>query len=1234
MLTAIGTHCATAQPAITSLSATSGGYGTPLTITGTGFASSPWGNEVSIGAVKAAVFSGDATHITVLVPNGATHGPVMVRNMGNGLSAASSAAFLPTYDNSLHVPGTINFKQFFDLPTGMDAEQTLIHDMDNDGKADILVLDNNRTTLSIFWNEHTGGPLTATSFTSPTVINMRTHVTGLNFIVRDMNGDGRPDIVIRSASFWNWQYVDIVSNDGGRSFAAPVAVYSRRSSLTDIAIDDIDGNGKPDIIASFSSVLLIDTVLSMSYKGLTVLPNISTAGTLTFATAFDITTSAESPSGVTTGDLDMDGKIDLVLTDGYSGSEKALVFRNVSSIGTLDVSSFAPPVTFPIGEGASTPVIVDWNGDGKPEIAANFTSPAKVAFLPNTSTPGSITGSSFGAPVIKYMSTYPGRLSTGDLDGDGKPDFASAEGLPYDVTVVRNQSVPGVFDWTSFSYPMQFAVMTSLDTGSAASAAIGDLDFDGKPDLVVSTGYNNTLAILVNNPLLPIGGNLNVCLGGTSALSNPIAGGTWSSSNPTFASVNSSTGMVTGHIVGTATITYTRPVSEGGYVTATVSVQPYPSAITGASYLCPSTSVTLANATGGGTWSSGNTSIVTIGSSTGIATGVAAGTATVSYTSAVGCTVTKTLNVMTAPGSISGATIRCSGSHTYSNPVAGGTWSSSNTSCISFPSSSSGFSTALNAGTATVTYTTCGITTTTVTVTPAKAGVFASKSTVCAGSSSTLQVVTNNTWFNTVTSIPYAPYAAAGATLIASDDGSLLVPMPFPVKLFGTTYYNMYVNVNGFVSFGSATSSMNYTARALPSSNAPVNSAPQAMIALFWHDMNSTTTGTITKATIGSAPNRIFVISYNGVADYSGSATNTGQIIIYENSGIIDMMIGNTGGGTAYNKTCGIQNATGTNGVAAPGQNGVPYTVSNIGWRFSGTLPGSATYSWSPASTLNNSTIANPVATPTVAGSATYSVAVSTPGCNVTGNTTLSVNPTPAPIGGPASVCAGSNVTLTNTTAGGWWASSNNTKATVGLTSGIVSGVAAGTATISYWIVGTGCMATRVQTVVVPADPGVISAVTTTVPVGGTILVTNYATGGVWSSTDATKATVNAAGVVTGIAPGNPTIRYSVTNACGTATALKPISVVSPRPGIDENGSTIAAFRIYPNPASGNISLETTIAGTFFLFTIDGKQLQKLEMNPGTNNISLPYGLAAGVYMCRFDGADGSTEATRLIYRP
>ena len=167
-----------------------------------------------------------------------------------------------------------------------------------------------------------------------------------------------------------------------------------------------------------------------------------------------------------------------------------------------------------------------------------------------------------------------------------------------------------------------------------------------------NTATVNVTAIAL--PVVPaISGTANVCVGSTTTLANTTSGGTWTSASTSVATINSSTGVLTGIAAGTSLITYT--VTSGGCtttVTATVNVYAMPivANITGTLTVCPTVTTQLADATGGGVWSSASTGIATIDPSIGLIMGVSSGTSVISYAVTInGCTTTVNTSVTVNP---------------------------------------------------------------------------------------------------------------------------------------------------------------------------------------------------------------------------------------------------------------------------------------------------------------------------------------------------------------------------------------------------------------------------------------------------------------------------------------------------------------------------------------------------------------------------------------------------------
>jgi uncharacterized protein YjdB len=178
-------------------------------------------------------------------------------------------------------------------------------------------------------------------------------------------------------------------------------------------------------------------------------------------------------------------------------------------------------------------------------------------------------------------------------------------------------------------------------------------------------------------------------------------------------------------------------------------------------------------------------------------------------------------------------------------------------------------------------------------------------------------------------------------------------------------------------------------------------------------------------------------------------------------------------------------------------------------------------------------------------------------------------------IGGTPSTCQGSTKTLTDSTAGGYWTSSNTSIATVGSSTGVVTGLSGGTCIITY-TVGTGF-----NTVVFTVNPIAAIAGATTVHVGSTITLSDAIAGGLWSSGSSTIANVgSSSGIVTGASVGTVDIYYVTAAGCD---AYHVVTVTAAVAGRESSGTTettettelqgAVSFNLFPNPASDNINL-------------------------------------------------------------
>ena len=551
-----------------------------------------------------------------------------------------------------------------------------------------------------------------------------------------------------------------------------------------------------------------------------------------------------------------------------------------------------------------------------------------------------------------------------------------------------------------------------------------------------------------------ISGPTEVCVNASITLTDPAPGGTWSSSG-VFATVGSSSGVVTGVLAGVETIVYTLPT---GCVTSyDVTVDPLPAPITGPGTVCFGYTITLSSSTPGGFWSINPTSVATI-TPTGDVTGLLAGTAIVTYTIfPTGCAATTTITVNPLPAPITGNFNIClHDSTTLHDHTPGGFWSSENViiAVIIPTSDTTGLLGSGSAGTVTITYTlpTGCYTTIVETINPTPEPILGTLE-VCVGGSVTLfDVTTGGSWSSSNSGVAVIGTAdgivtciSAGTTFITYTLPSscprvaILTVDPNPATIIGP------VNI----CLGDAV-----TLHSITQGGTWSSSDPSVAIAIM-------TTGVVFSIGLGST-----TITY---AMPTGCYT-THTVFVYP----VPMAITIVPGPTAADRhICVGDFRTFTD----PGYGGGTWSITPV----------------TPAVAV----VVNPVTgvvqglTP---GTAILSYTLPS-GCDTFVKITVDSLPV---ITGPSVLCAaGNQITLVGNPVGGVWSSSNPSVAAIGASNVIITSGIPGTAIITYTAPGSGCKAIRVITVN-PNPATIVGA--NQLCLGSTGIISIVTPGGTWSS--------------------------------------------------------------------------------------------------------------------------------------
>jgi hypothetical protein len=274
----------------------------------------------------------------------------------------------------------------------------------------------------------------------------------------------------------------------------PAVTYDAGAWVTlSVVVGDVNGDGYPDLVVT-SNCSGPDTCGAGGVVSV-LLGN----GDGTFRSAVAYSTGGQEAISVAIGDVNEDGKQDLVVAD------STLIFNDWGSGGGMSAllgngdGTFQSPVSFSSGGIYATSIAIrDVNGDGKPDLIVSNACQtiSDCAYSAGTGSVSVLLGNgdgTFQSPV-SYSSGWlvAESVAVGDVNGDGKPDMVVANSSTSGSLVgVLLGNGDGTFQ-TVVTYPLG---------GWSVAIAIADVNRDGQPDLLV-TDYNS-VGVLLNNKGAP-----------------------------------------------------------------------------------------------------------------------------------------------------------------------------------------------------------------------------------------------------------------------------------------------------------------------------------------------------------------------------------------------------------------------------------------------------------------------------------------------------------------------------------------------------------------------------------------------------------------------------------------------------------------------------------------------------------------------------------------------------------
>lgn len=368
----------------------------------------------------------------------------------------TTSSFAPTFGAKIVL-------QVGSMPSG-----AAIGDLDLDGRNDIAVSRGDGTVL-VAHNATAPGASNVTLGQTATLIAMGLPV---GVTLADMDGDGLLDVLTADS---NSSYVSVFPNTLQPAGEPPsfmervdVLVADQASS---IAVADFNLDGRVDFAAS-----------SLGSSEITVVLNTTKPGTVPSFAEKESLDVLSPGARVIAKDFNLDGRPDLAVTDAGVAS----VFVNVTAPGA-GTAAFGPRKEFVTSGNAPALASADWSGDGKPDLASVDKAKGQVQVLLNTTQLA--PKATFAMPATFTTAAAPFAVALGDLNRDGKKDVVVAGNDK--VTVLLNQTVPGG--------QATFAAKTEHTVGTSATAvALADLNQDGTLDVVTANNESEDFTVLLN----------------------------------------------------------------------------------------------------------------------------------------------------------------------------------------------------------------------------------------------------------------------------------------------------------------------------------------------------------------------------------------------------------------------------------------------------------------------------------------------------------------------------------------------------------------------------------------------------------------------------------------------------------------------------------------------------------------------------------------------------------------
>jgi hypothetical protein len=354
---------------------------------------------------------------------------------------------------------TVSFADRMPYPSGDKTYALFAGDLDGNGSIDLAAANEQGSSITVFLNqENAPGQFTAVSPSFTT----GEYPTGGMLV--DMNGDHVLDVITAD---YHGNSVSVLLGLGGGMLAAKATYPTVAGAETsNLAVGDLDGDGNPDVIATNPQ-----TASFSMFRG-------HADGTLDAAITTPVGIAGDAqPYSAAIGDFNGDGKADVAIGDLVNGP---FVVR----LGNGD-GSFGDEVSYNTGGiGPHIVITTDINLDGFLDLVSANRGSSDVSVLLGRG------DGTFRKAIVTSTgdSTGPYSIAVADFNLDGVPDVGTADFMSSTASVLL-----GVGDGS---------FRTAIDAGATGSFSYGtiagDLDGDGLPDFATANASDDNITVKLN----------------------------------------------------------------------------------------------------------------------------------------------------------------------------------------------------------------------------------------------------------------------------------------------------------------------------------------------------------------------------------------------------------------------------------------------------------------------------------------------------------------------------------------------------------------------------------------------------------------------------------------------------------------------------------------------------------------------------------------------------------------